>query len=355
MILYHYGQALRTVTQSPTHLCYLEAAMLADTAGIGISLYSLAQENPPFAQSLNDALRQSIAIHEIYPRNVEQGIELYLEDPSWDANAFLRGKMEYAPYKYEPVVYFVKRPIECIPNRQPTIVIAQDVNDCDDVAGWRGANEVIVSENEAKTSSEPIIFVGPGLGVFQSTSFTGGVNEVILTEPVAINTNTPPAEKQGVGERTSMDIDVDIHQIDAGFRYEKGNRSEVVGFILIYDPGVWEYIYPWFDFSPRRIHKDDINVSRTFTNDLRAFSVPIPDGLPGGWSIFYGTWEEDWWASSKRLDNPCSTRNPVFVKMKYSHEWYFFACGYSGRIFPTSGSTWEVINEKCRFILIRKN
>lgn len=140
--------------------------MIADTGGIGVSLYSLAQGNTSFSQALNSALRQSMTNYEIYPRGEEEGIESSIADPGWDANAFLRGKMEYAPYKYEPVVYFVKRPAECVPSVQPTIVIAQDVNDCDDVAGWRGSNEVLVSEDEANSSSEPIIFVGPGLGVY---------------------------------------------------------------------------------------------------------------------------------------------------------------------------------------------
>lgn len=352
MMLYHYGQALRVVTQNPTYLCYLETAMLADTGGIGVSLYSLAQENTSFSQALNSALRQSMTNYEIYPRGEEEGIESSIADPGWDANAFLRGKMEYVPYKYEPVVYFIKRPVECVPSIQPTIVIAQDVNDCDDVAGWRGSNEVLVSEDEANTSSEPIIFVGPGLGVYQSTSFTGGVNQVILTGS-DLDESTLAQNEQGASDRSDI---VSLYQIKAGYRYESGARSEIVGWRTTFTPATRLpfNLLPWAGFNPRKIHKNDINASTVFTDMPAAFPLPLSVYTSGTW-VFYGTWESDWWASVKTIVNPCSVwvDHSVNVKMKYSHEWYFFNCGVASSLWPATGSTWGVNNAKCRFILRR--
>ena len=124
MMLYHYAQAIRVVAQNPTYLCYMETPMIADTGGIGVSLYALAKGNSSFAQALNAALRQSMSENNIYPRGVQQGIEASIANTNWDANAFLRGKMEYAPYKYDPVVYFIKRPAAYEGSRQPTVVIA---------------------------------------------------------------------------------------------------------------------------------------------------------------------------------------------------------------------------------------
>jgi len=358
MMLYHYAQAIRVVAQNPAHLCYMETPMIADTGGIGVSLYALAQNNATFAQALNNALRQSMSLNNIYPRGEEPGIESSIANTAWDANGFLRGKMEYAPYKYEPVVYFIKRPATCDAAWQPTVVIAQDVNDCDDVAGWRGSNEVLVGESETNTSSEPIIFVGPGLGVYHTSQFTGGVNQVVLTESGINESMTGPTGGHSASNRSNIDIDADLHQIKAGFRYESGKRSEISGWILTFTP---ESLNPytlgfWEDFDPLKIHKDDINSSKIFTDDKNAFQIDM-SAFTAGRSIFYGTWERDWWASPKLVVNTCSSfvGHSVGVRMKYSDEWYFINCGVASAIFPSTGSLWEVNSAKCRFILKRTN
>lgn len=216
LILYHYAQAIRVVAQNPTHLCYMQDLMIADTSRFGVSLYTLAQDNETFAQALNIALRQSMFENDIYPKGEEPGIEAMIASPEWDANAFLRGKMEYIPYTYDPVAYFVKRPVACDTSKQTTIVIAQDVNDCDDVAGWRGSDEVLVSEAEASSSEDPIIFVGPGQGVYRTSQFTGQPNQVILNHDDLEEAVSGPSGPAGLEERSSKDIDADLHQIKAG-------------------------------------------------------------------------------------------------------------------------------------------
>lgn len=115
----------------------------------------------------------------------------------------------------------------------------------------------------------------------------------------------------------------------------------------------------WEDFSPRKIHKNDINDSKTFFDDRDAFEIPTSDFTVGR-SIFYGAYEHDWYAGTKWVFNTCAAsafvlRHSVEVKMKFSHEWYFFNCGMASTIFPSTGSTWEVNNNKCRFVLKRVN
>jgi hypothetical protein len=357
MMLYHYAKAIRVVAQNPTHLCYMETPMIADVGTIGVSLYTLAQNNASFAQALNAALRQSMSENNIYPKGDVQGIETSIADANWDANAFLRGKMERPPYAYEPIIYFVKRPTTCESNKLPTVVIAQDVNDCDDVAGWRGSDEVLVSENEAKTSTEPIIFVGPGLGTYKTDGYTGGVNEVILTKPNINEEGVFLNDEIGVSERADVGIDADLYQIKAGFRYESSKRSEIQGWLVTFAPFT-PSIYVlnnWEDFNAKKIHKDDINDSKLFTEDANAFTIAMAS-FDAGRSIFYGTFEYDWWTSNKFISNSCSSTpasQSVYAKMKFSNEWYFFNCGVASAIFPSVGSTWEVNNNKCRFLLKR--
>jgi hypothetical protein len=361
LILYHYAQAIRVVSQNPTHLCYMQYLMIADTNQFGVSLYTLAQGDEAFAQALNMALRQSMFENDIYPKGEEPGIELLIASPEWDANSFLRGKMEYIPYTYDPVVYFIKRPVACDASKQPTIVIAQDVNDCDDVAGWRGNNEVLVSEAEASSSEDPIIFVGPGQGVYKTSQFTGQPNQVTLNNEDIEESVSEPSGPTGLEERSNIDIDADLHQIKAGYRYERSKRSEIYGWVVIYDPtsefGVTNL--SWEDFSPRRIHKNDINDSKTFFDDRDAFQIPS-SAFAVGRSIFYGAYEHDWYASKKWVFNTCAAsnfvlRHSVEVRMKFLHEWYFFNCGVASTIFPSTGSTWEANNNKCRFVLKRVN
>jgi hypothetical protein len=232
-------------------------------------------------------------------------------------------------------------------------VIAQDVNDCDDVAGWRGTNEVLVGEDEANTSSEPIIFVGPGLGVYQSTSFTGGVNQVILTEP-GMDNNSSFNGDQDVNDRSDV---ASLYQIKAGYRYESGARSDIIGWVTTFGSPATRFpftIVTWAGFNPRKIHKNDINASTIFTDMPAAFPLPLAIYTSGSW-VFYGTWENDWWAGVKTIVNPCSVwiDHSVNVRMKYSNEWYFFNCGVASSLWPTTGSTWTVNNTKCRFTLKR--
>jgi hypothetical protein len=110
----------------------------------------------------------------------------------------------------------------------------------------------------------------------------------------------------------------------------------------------------WGSFNPRKIHKNDINASTVFTDMPVGFPLTLADYTSGRW-VFYGTWESDWWASLKTIVNPCSVwiDHSTNVKMKYSHEWYFFNCGVASSLWPATNSTWEVNNAKCRFILRR--
>jgi hypothetical protein len=363
LILYHYASALRTVLQDPALRCFVEEAAIASDNQGGVSMVALAQQNPAFLQAINNALRLSIAGHDWYPKGVEPGIESLTADPSWDAAGYLQARMAYPPYAYQPTLYFVYPPEHCVAERLPVIAIAQDVDDCDDVAGWRGEETVVLGEKDVQNSADPVLFVGPGRSVYQAAPIAG-VNQVVLPPSGDIQPAGPAGNGNAggvVNERYDVDIDVDLFQIKAGHRYESGPRSEISGVIEAFSLTSPNHVYTdfWEDFrkEQRRVHRNDINNSATFNNDLNAFHIPGPIYDSGVSSLFFLTYEHDWWASKKDVVNPCfsSSNYTVSVRMKYSHEWYFYHCGFGSTLFPVNGSVQEFQNDKCRFVLKRTN
>ena len=168
-----------------------------------------------------------------------------------------------------------------------------------------------------------------------------------------LDENTLTQNEQGASDRSDI---VSLYQIKAGYRYESGARSEIASWRIRFNPTT---LFPsdlqrWGSFNPRKIHKNDINASTVFTDMPVGFPLTLADYTSGRW-VFYGTWESDWWASLKTIVNPCSVwiDHSTNVKMKYSHEWYFFNCGVASSLWPATNSTWEVNNAKCRFILRR--
>jgi hypothetical protein len=243
------------------------------------------------------------------------------------------------------------------------VVIAQDVDDCDDLAGWKGLETVVLGEKDVDNSQDPVIFVGPGLSTYQLMPVAGaGVNRVVLppsnaVEPAGGIENNP----LHATDRTDIAIDVDLFQIKAGFRYESSVRSEISGVIVAFsltNPNQ-PYADFWEDFrkEQRRVHRNDINHSTTYYNDLHAFHIPGSMFDTGLSSLFFLTYEHDWWASKKDIADPCFTSSnyTASVRMKYSHEWYFYHCGYGSSLFPSTGTSREYENEKCRFVLKRTN
>ena len=320
----------------------MEEAMLEDE-GYGISIYSLAQNNTSFASAINTALRGSVnAEADIYPRgsSPETGIDALRTNTSWDANTYLKEKIVYDEISHLPVIYFVKKPESCFTLSSPVVVIATDADDCDDVAGWRGSTEVLISEAEAASTSEVIIFVGPGRASSGGTTLLVGNNESIES-----------AYEGAIVERVDANIDVDNFQIKK--RWETSKHSEIMGFRVRWNTGD-EHIVKWNDFDPKDVHKNDIP-NTLFTGDQDAFKYDITTSPTGQNSIFFGTFEYDWYASAKLILNDCSSDpdNSLGAKMKYEGEVYFKGCGVGNTLFPSVNSTFNVNNTNCRFDLKR--
>jgi hypothetical protein len=361
LIMYHYGQALRKVAQNPDLLCYLEEAMIADQESEGVSLVKLASTNSQLYTALNAALRESIIGREFYPKGAEPGVESLAAQPDWDANRYLAGKMINQDYQYDPSVYFIKRPEACAKQLRPIILLAQEVNDCDDVAGWKGNDEIVMSEADVLSSADPVIFIAPGQGIYTINGVSmGAANEVIIPADELDSEVLPPAPGAAgeVRERTGPDVDVDLHQIKAGYRYETSDHSEISGMWYAYSVTNQNSIVSdfWEDFKKgeREIHKNDINISKEFTDDKDAFRVPDNIFDPGYARLAYAAYEHDWYASKKSIYT-CSPNHTFGPRMKYSHEWYFMDCGYASLMFFLPNSTRDINNSKCHFVMKRVN
>jgi hypothetical protein len=238
----------------------------------------------------------------------------------------------------------------------PVVLLAQEVNECDDIPGWRGTKEILMSEEEASGGREWVIIVSPG-----------SVSTVMRVEnnPSPIAMENP--KNNGVQDRMDIDIDVDLHQIKAGHRYETNSRSEirggVVAFSLTAASRELSFLANWEDFGPgdRKIHKDDIAASTVFTDDLNAFTIPASIFMPGVCMVFNRVYEHDWYATDKVIPIPLTCGPPSWLStnyagnMKYSHEFYFSDCGFANAFFFQTGDQRIIENAKCKFVLKRTN
>lgn len=351
MILYHYAQAVREAAKDPFYRQYMLNALTVNNQPKTASLLTLAQGSSPFANFLNAKLRQSISDKYIYPRGVEPGIETMMTNTNWDANTYLKGKLLYAPYSYDPVIYYMKKPATGNEGNVATVLIAQEVNDCDDVAGWRGDTEVLVGENEAINSEEVMFFVGPG-------------NPVEMGGQQADNNNSEgPVDfaPNAAQDRAAARIALSQLQIKNGYRYESSGKSEVQGWVVGFNPPGGTPFLQHNDLNfKEKIKKCDIEDSKSFTKDppIQIIAIePISGWLTN--NAFMGFYEYDWYVSHsnrKEVDASCTSDNDVNVKlrMKYSHEWYYKDwCGLGSSILPSNGSTNAVSNSKSSFTLTR--
>jgi hypothetical protein len=357
MIMYHYAQSIRKAILNPSFRCRLQDALKRDVAGVGVPISSLIGQNSLLSAEINESLRKSIHDNNIYPKRVESDLPADLLSPSWDANSYLDRKMLYGADDYTPVIHDLGTTKNCEDAGIPVVLLAQEVDECDDIPGWRGENEILMDEKEATSGREWVIIISPGT-----------VTSIMHTnnEPLAIDMNNP--KNNGVQNRADVDIDADEHQIKAGHRYETNSRSEISCNYLYYaftadGTPTWNF---WKDFkkSERKIHKDDIAISTNFTNDFDAFTI-LGSYFDSGVSVVHTNgYEHDWYASMKALPwaagfplptsiaiNPSGER----VRMKYGHEYYFNDWGYGTALFFQSGYTRTIENSKCRFVLKRTN
>ncbi len=346
-ILYHYAQSVRKAVANPTKRCQIVNALLATPDGQGaLPLLKYAQDNPTsIGNGLNADLKLSISAENVYPKGVEPGIDALVQDPNWDANSFLRNKTTYnSDESDEPVIYFVRAPESCDLNRDVIVVIGTDVDDCDDVAGWNGNQEIVMGEAEASSTSAIVIYVGLGQRSPSSSLQIKG-NDI----PVQALDNM-------ISERANVHIDADEFRIKK--RFENSKKSEIMGKWSYYDPSVGFVEANGIPdhFNKLKIHKDDIGSNGTlYDDDEDYFTIPNTN-----WSIQVAAYEHDWFSTSKDIKNNCIIPSDndynMGGKRKYSHEVYFNECVIlSSTWFPSVGSTKSFDNDASYFKFKRRD
>ncbi len=336
MILYHYAKAVKEAAKNPTYRAYMLNAMTVNNQGISPSLLTLANGNTAFATFLNDKIRSSVSAETVYPKGVEPGIATLVNDANWDANAYLKSKLTYKGQSYDPVIHYIAKPLASSSSFDATVLIAQEVNDCDDIAGWKGDTEVLVGQAEASQNTRAVFIVGPG----QDGSASQG---------------SVPPPTDVVTDRTTR-ITMSSFVINGeSYRYENNGKSDIKGLLHGYTPSP-SYMAT-FDksdvFFTRVKCKTIKNMTTVFNTDriLGAASDPTWDG--GSWyMVFY---EYDWYASFWTISAPCESMIGVKGQMKFSNEWYCREfCGPSTSYWSTltpGGATISRSNEKCTFTL----
>jgi hypothetical protein len=325
MILYHYAQAVREAAKNPTFLQYMTVGMTVNNQGVTVSLHTLAQNNASFASFVNYNLRQSMAANYIYPRGVEPGIEALIADPTWDANTYLKNRLIYNGTPYAPVIYYKTKPVAGAENLPVSVLISQDVNDCDDVAGWRGDTPGLVGEAEGRSGNRVVIVVGPGAaGNFSS-----------MASPTNIS--------NGAEDRTSTVNMNNLQFFGSQFRYEKSSKSEVTGQYIKFAPGI--PTLPVFCFYAKICKNSFKNMDFLFNG-----SFMVGDATWDSGSHYFVFYEQDWFSNMWDLPHPCTT-SVTRGEMKYDNEWYSSGfCGAASTYFPSAAGGFATrINTKSRF------
>jgi hypothetical protein len=328
MILYHYAQAVREAAKIPTFLTYMTTGMTVENQGVTVSLHTLAQNNSTFAAYINGRLRYFMAQNFIYPRGVEPGIEELIANPSWDANTYLKEHLIYSGTPYEPVIYYKTKPVAGAENLPVTVLVSQEVNDCDDYAGWRGDTPGLVGETEGRSGNRVVIIVGPGT--------QGGPSS--QSSPLASLSN-------GADDRTSVVRMNNLQFFGSQFRYENSGKSEVTGAYIKFAPSpASPATFCFYAKICKNSFKD--------MNELYNGSSMVTDPLWDAGSHYFVFYEQDWGASLHELPHPCTT-SFAYGEMKYSNEWYSSGfCGAASTYFPsTAGGFAQRQNNKSKFII----
>ncbi len=329
MILFHYAQAVREAAKNATYRHYMETALTANNVGVSVSLLTLASNNSSFATFLNSKLRQSMSENYIYPRGVITGIDTYIANSSWDANTFLKGQLAYGSDYYEPVIYYLTKPDAGAADYPVSVLISQEVNDCDDIAGWKGDTPALVGETEGRDDGRSVMIVGPGVD--------GNPSEGMA----------PPTEASA-GDRTTSAVDMKNLKIKGSdYRYERSGKSEVTGTWIKFAPSLVEKSSYNFYL---KVCKDDIKDQTTINSSINIVS-DVNWNTDSYWIGFY---EYDWFAQFWTMPTPtgCTTET-VKTQRKYFHEWYNYDfCGTGLSYFgSTSGGDATSENSKSKFVI----
>jgi hypothetical protein len=343
-VIYLFAMSVnRTLASNADFAEEFKTAVDADKRGSGISIPNFADANPAFQSKFADNLRKLLA-SEPSLNTLTSNINLSSDK---DLIQGLANLMVCENITYRPAAYKVTSSA-AVQYRDGDLVIAigEEINDNDDVLAYRDFEETpfLLSQSEALSSTDNIIFIGVGEEPGDETTPLIDLSDEI-------------AENLGAIDRMPVMVDVDAMTINAGYRYETSNTSEIRCAHLFYRPTTFlpNEFGPWHsDYNPRNVSATTIDNSTTLTDDKRGFDMLLTD-YNSGRSIFNICWENDWYASLKVIVNPCSSfvDHSLNTRRTLSTEWYFIDCGVLNTKLPSVGSHFIITNTKCTFDIFR--
>jgi hypothetical protein len=283
MILYHYAYAVKEAAKDAAMRQYMVSAMSSGSQKITPFLLTLAQNNSTFGSFLNTKIKESISNNNVYPKGVEPGISTLLATTSWDANTYLQQKLVYAGATFDPVIHYITAPNTNSTSQPATVLIGQEVNDCDDVAGWKGDAEVLVGETEANSGDRAVFIVDPG---------AGGAVQYLQTPETGM--------EEATQDRTTTVNMASIQIMGEAYRYENNGKSEVKGGYVKFTSAPFS-----IDATNNQVFYKKITCSQLKNMTIVGNTNTMVSGGFDGSSHFFGFFEYDWYASSWTINNLC--------------------------------------------------
>ena len=153
--------------------------------------------------------------------------------------------------------------------------------------------------------------------------------------------NLPVKLEETAGQLKMNDIAIRQNQWRIRRRFEGSGRSEVKWGWLSYVNDINSATIT----NTRSVIRKEVDVRRRDIGDLNSDATILIDhsafggiGLPNNMRYFLFAWEDDWYASRKRIQNPCHPGFELFepnVRRKFDNEFYFRKCGVVEVDFPT--------------------
>jgi len=246
-------------------------------------------------------------------------------------------------YPYHPVVYETEM-VPVLSANTVTFLIAQEVNECDEVAGWTGDSEVLVSEEQVMNAEGLVLFVAPGLPLELPKNEDGD--------------NSPSLEAEERGITAGEQLRAVSGKIKGlAYRYEKTGSSEIIAFVTGWTTNPSEPEYISNKDGQEKFTKKEIK-GQTVVSINRSIGGIIENAYAA--NMFVGFYEYDWYISNKNLKRvkcPCNESVPdAKLAMKYSQEWYNTDkfCGLLSTLIPGTNGSKTLDNYKGTFVLKRQ-
>ncbi|MDX2304112.1 MAG: hypothetical protein NW226_14995 [Microscillaceae bacterium] len=289
-------QAFEEISKNPKLMKWVLEEIKAQNGEM--NLVDLAAKNRHFSLTLEKGLEK------VYQKNnLSKSGDSFLESTH---KSMKYGKVNYGPNAYIPNAEIADF------NQEPVISVGTDIenitglDDLDELADYdddyipgriyhtNGTyQEVIVGEQTAMTTTQPIVVISPS---------NQDLTPVPVDAPQKANTNPL----------------VTGYQIN--FPYDKSRRSEyrIVSIPLYFGGGHGANSSNGIGYNISKVHKNDIG--KIFNNVN--FTIPVNNIniAAGAWIV---TFEYDWWASKKYITvNGGPFSRTLACKMKYSDNWY---------------------------------